>query len=228
MKKFIALILAALMMPTVVACNNTNNDDAKDSSDAISTDVPTTEATSDAPAEEPAKAPVDMFNATLDKFYETIAPAFGMTVEEVKAANYFAGGYAGSTEGTMVEGKAGRVPAEGEEALAALAVMGYMSEEAIQKIDDAAMFFHMNISTLTMTTVHVANSADVDTVAGALKDGIANNHFWSCGFPDKYIVIKVGDYVFSGYGKNDPINAVKTAITATYADAVVLFEDAVA
>ena len=219
MKKIIALILAALMLVFCVACGNTNNtNDTNDTND-------TTDTTS-APVAEPAKPADEVLNEALNKYYELLAVAFGASAQDVSGS--FSGGYFGEDPSAFVQEAAGRTPVDVEEAVASLQANGYVTEDVLAKIDDAALFGHaMNAASLTMTVLHVANSSDVDAVASAMRDSIGGNEVWMCGFPEKYIVIKIGDYVVSGYGKVDFVDPLKTAITETYADAVVSCDEVI-
>ena len=72
------------------------------------------------------------------------------------------------------------------------------------------------------------DSSIADTVASAMRENIGGAEEWMCGFPEKYIVIKVDDYVVSGYGKVDMIDNLKAAFTETYTNAVVVCDEVIA
>ena len=216
MKKIIAFMLAALMLVFSVACGNTN-DDVKD-----------TEVTTEAVVEEPAKAADEVFNAVLDTFYGKLEPLFEMDAADV--APYFVGGYFSDSEvPTFFQGTSGKMALDVEDAVNMLNSYCFINSDILAKIDDAAYFGHgQNIPTLTMSIVHVANVADVDAVASAMRENIGGAEEWMCGFPEKYIVIKVDDYVVSGYGKVDMIDNLKAAFTETYTNAVVVCDEVIA
>jgi hypothetical protein len=51
------------------------------------------------------------------------------------------------------------------------------------------------------------------------------NNQWMCGFPEKMIIVTVGDeYVVSAFGNGMVIDAFETAITTVYGDAAVVSE----
>lgn len=83
--------------------------------------------------------------------------------------------------------------------------------EAEQKnIDNAASVVHlMNANTFTGAVIHV-NGADAASVANAIKENVTNNQFM-CGFPDKLLVLTVGDYIIYAFGAEDMISNFKTA-----------------
>ena len=95
-------------------------------------------------------------------------------------------------------------------------------------IDDAASLMHMmNANTFTAGAFHVASSSDVDSVVSDLKDNIMNRQ-WMCGFPDKLVILTLGDYVVSCYGAEDLVDQFSGKVTETFADAAVVCDEAIA
>ncbi|MFQ6977985.1 MAG: hypothetical protein ACLRSD_14240 [Oscillibacter sp.] len=96
------------------------------------------------------------------------------------------------------------------------------------KLSDAASLTHMmNANTFTAGAFHVASSSDVDSVVSDLKDNIMNRQ-WMCGFPDKLVILTLGDYVVSCYGAEDLVDQFSGKITETFADAAVVCDEAIA
>ncbi len=217
MKKIIALILAVLMLVSMVACGNTNDDVTEN----------TTNDTTEAPVVEPAKEAVEVLNGAVGKFCEVLAPVFEMPAEDVKGA--FAGGYFSEDETTVKMGEAGKTPVDVEEAAATFKSVSLINDDAFAKLDDAAVFHHMmNMNSLAVSAMRVANAADVDTVANAMRESVGGNQVWICGTPERYLVVKVDNCVVSAYGLTDMVNAIKTALTETYDNAVVVCDEAFA
>ena len=95
-------------------------------------------------------------------------------------------------------------------------------------IDDAASLMHMmNANTFTAGAFHVASSSDVDSVVSDLKDNIMNRQ-WMCGFPDKLVILTLGDYVISCYGAEDLVDQFSEKVTEAFADAAVVCDEAIA
>ena len=95
-------------------------------------------------------------------------------------------------------------------------------------IDDAASLTHMmNANTFTAGAFHVASSSDVDSVVSDLKDNIMNRQ-WMCGFPDKLVILTLGDYVISCYGAEDLVDQFSEKVTEAFADAAVACDEAIA
>ena len=81
-------------------------------------------------------------------------------------------------------------------------------------------------TTLFRSAFHVAKSDDVTAVADSLKENIMKRQ-WMCGFPDKLVVITVGDYVVSFFGNEQLVNTFKTKLTAVYQSAEIAYEEAI-
>ena len=100
--------------------------------------------------------------------------------------------------------------------------------DAADKIDDAASLVHMmNANTFTCGVFHVTNAEDVSDVASAIKDNIANRQ-WMCGFPDKLVIVKVGDCVVSFFGHTELVDTFKTNLTAAYSSAETICDEPIA
>ena len=96
------------------------------------------------------------------------------------------------------------------------------------KLSDAASLTHMmNANTFTAGAFHAANSADVDTIVSDLKDNVMSRQ-WMCGFPDKLVIVTYGDYVVSCFGAEDLVDQFSEKVTAAFADAAVVCDEAIA
>lgn len=100
-----------------------------------------------------------------------------------------------------------------------------LPEASASMIDQAASLIHMmNANTFTCGAFHVSKSDNVSAVADALKENILARQ-WMCGFPDKLIVITVGDYVVSAFGNGEIIDTFKTKALAAYESAELVYEE---
>lgn len=94
-------------------------------------------------------------------------------------------------------------------------------------IDGAASLIHMmNANTFTCGAFHVSSSANVSAVADSLRENIQQRQ-WMCGFPDKLIVITVGDYVISAFGNEELIDTFKSKAMSAYGSAELVYEEPV-
>ncbi len=100
-----------------------------------------------------------------------------------------------------------------------------LPEASASMIDGAASLVHMmNANTFTGGAFHVSSPDNVSAVADALKDNIMQRQ-WMCGFPDKLIVITVGDYVISAFGNEELIDTFKARALAAYESAELVYEE---
>ena len=92
----------------------------------------------------------------------------------------------------------------------------------LDAVDGAASLIHMmNGNTFTCGAFHVKDASQMDNVAAAVKASIMNKQ-WMCGFPDKLVILTVGDYLVSVYGAEDLVDNFQNHLTAAYASAVVV------
>ena len=95
----------------------------------------------------------------------------------------------------------------------------------IEEADDAASLFHMmNGNTFTCGAFHVKDSGDVAALCASLRENILDRH-WMCGFPDKLVIVTVGDYVVSVYGYTDLVDTFTAKLAAAYPSAKTVSDD---
>ncbi len=130
-----------------------------------------------------------------------------------------------TNEDNMVENAPGSFSVEDGDALDYS--LSFPAADA-DKLSDAASLIHMmNANTFTAGAFHVASSSDVDTVVSDLKDNVMSRQ-WMCGFPDKLIILTLGDYIVSCYGAEDLVDQFSEKVTETFADAAVACDEAIA
>ena len=184
MKKLLAVLLAAMMLLSLVACGETNETEAPETS-APETDAPETEA----PAVELAyKSALELLQVVMNGYNA------GATEDTML---YVAGGNINNFETTSFDGPATFVALENEDYNANL---GYPAAD-VAKIDDAASMFNMmNTNVFNCYAVHFTNSDDVDAMVETLKANILARQ-WICGSPEKLVIVKVpGDYLIVVWG----------------------------
>ncbi len=103
-------------------------------------------------------------------------------------------------------------------------VAGFPAAE-IGNIDSAATLMHMmNQNTFTAGAYHVADGADIAALSKAIRNNIMER-MWMCGFPDKLIVVNVGDYIVSAFGKNQPIDNFAAHLVEAYPTAKIVVDE---
>ena len=92
-------------------------------------------------------------------------------------------------------------------------------EDSADLLKKAASLTHMmNLNTFTAGAFQLKDSKNADKFAKAMKESIENRR-WVCGFPDKFVIIKVNGYVVSAFGAEDLIDTFKSKTLKAYQDA---------
>ena len=95
-------------------------------------------------------------------------------------------------------------------------------------VDDAASLIHMmNANTFTGAAYRLKDGADVTAFANDFKANLDSRR-WMCGFPEKFVVIKTGNYVVTAFGNGEIVDLFKTKSTGTLENATVVLEAAIA
>ena len=94
-------------------------------------------------------------------------------------------------------------------------------------IDSAASLVHMmNLNTFTCGAFHVADANNVARLADDLRTTIQAKR-WMCGFPDKLVIVTVGQSVFSVYGNEELVNTFRDKLLASYSAATAVYDEAI-
>lgn len=94
-------------------------------------------------------------------------------------------------------------------------------------IDSAASLVHMmNLNTFTCGAFHVADTNNVARLADDLRTTIQAKR-WMCGFPDKLVIVTVGQSVFSVYGNEELVNTFRDKLLASYPTAAAVYDEAI-
>ncbi len=95
----------------------------------------------------------------------------------------------------------------------------------ISKIDSAASMIHMmNTNTFSAGAFHVTAGTDMDALCQSIKDNVLSRR-WMCGFPDKVIVAKVGDYIVCAYGLNETVDPFVAHLSEAYSFTTIAFDE---
>ena len=84
----------------------------------------------------------------------------------------------------------------------------------------------MNLNTFTCGAFHVADANNVARLADDLRTTIQAKH-WMCGFPDKLVIVTVGQSVFSVYGNEELVNTFRDKLLTSYSAAAAVYDEAI-
>ena len=94
-------------------------------------------------------------------------------------------------------------------------------------IDSAASLVHMmNMNTFTCGAFHVADANNVARLADDLRTTIQAKR-WMCGFPDKLLIVTVGQSVLSVYGNEELVNTFRDKLLTSYSAATAVYDEAI-
>lgn len=127
----------------------------------------------------------------------------------------------GGSEKHMKEDKPGKFDVSDAEALDF--ELGFPKAQA-SEIDDAASLMHMlNQNNFSCGVYHVKDSGNVEALAGKIKENILARQ-WLCGFPEKLVILTVGDYIVSVFGSGELTDTFIAKLSAEYSSAKQLFD----
>ena len=201
MKRIIAVLMVVMLTLSFAACNSYENEE-KENTDNTNTTVETV-------------APLDVLNtvwATYSTADEaTYFPAAGGDMLTEETTNW---------EGPAAFGTTG-------EAAEAIESMLHFPAASVSKIDAAASLMHaMNANTFTCGAFHVTNAAYVDALVTEIKATIDGTQ-WMCGFPEKVLIVTVGDTIVAAVGNTQIVDTFNTKLTTAYTSAVVAVNEAI-
>ena len=127
----------------------------------------------------------------------------------------------GGSEKHMEEDKPGKFDVSDAEALDF--ELGFPKAQA-SEIDDAASLMHMlNENNFSCGVYHVKDSGNAEALAGKIKENILARQ-WLCGFPEKLVILTVGDYIVSVFGAVELTDTFVAKLSAEYSSAKQLFD----
>ena len=213
MKKIVSLVLAGVMMLSLAACGNGKPDETNAPETTV---VPeTTIAPETTAPEAETQAPTASTGAVA--VLENIWNLYG---EDEKFA------VIGGNMESPVDGAPGNYDMAYAENLTWNLLI---PESEITNVAEAATMIHMmNANTFTSGVVRLAEGTDAEAFAQVMRDAIQNNQ-WMCGFPETLTIAVIdGEYVLIAFGVNDAMNPFMTHFAEAYAEAEVLFNEAIA
>ena len=131
---------------------------------------------------------------------------------------------AGGDSEHAVDGAPGSFDASNADSLGYL--LTFPADDA-SLIDSAASLVHMmNMNTFTCGAFHVADANNVARLADDLRTTIQAKR-WMCGFPDKLVIVTVGQSVLSVYGNEELVNTFRDKLLTSYSAATAVYDEAI-
>ncbi len=215
MKKLIAMLLALTLVVSLAACGG-NTAPENETTTTPTTETPETTNGTEAPettaGADETTAPSVAGNGALT-ILETV---WNATAEESKFMAM------GGSMAAPVNGAPGVVEITDTDMLTGTL---QVPADLLGSITEAASLMNgMMLNNFTSGAFRV--TGDVAAFAAALRNGIQSTQ-WMCGFPEQLVVYTVGEYVVYAFGLGDFVNGFNTAMTASYTDAVMVYNEAI-
>ena len=232
MKKIITALLLAGIVLSLVSCGRNKNKDTSTSSSSSQTTQGTTNSGNGGMTD--SMGAKSFLHSVYGTFLANMVPVYEAgSVDEVKG--YFAGP---ETE-TVTEkdpdtgedfsyevpkNEPGAIdPNDGEN----LESQTLFPASSADMLSGAAIFFNiMNQNNGTFAAFELKNESDMQMLADMMKSKLKNNQ-WICGFPEHYLIMRVGNIMVFSYGLESSLNAFKSAVAAEHAGAAVIYDEAV-
>ena len=184
---------------------------AEKPAEGTSAEPPTETPKPETPAEDKPAAAVDDALTILNAIWNTYSDE-----EKFPAA--------GGDSEHAVDGAPGSFDASNADSLSYL--LTFPADDA-SLIDSAASLVHMmNLNTFTCGAFHVADANNVTRLADDLRTTIQAKR-WMCGFPDKLVIVTVGQSVLSVYGNEELVNTFRDKLLASYPTATAVYDEAI-
>ena len=184
---------------------------AEKPAEETSAEPPTETPKAETPAEDKPAAAVDDALTILNVIWNTYSDE-----EKFPAA--------GGDSEHAVDGAPGSFDASNADSLSYLLTF---PADDVSLIDSAASLVHMmNLNTFTCGAFHVADANNVARLADDLRTTIQAKR-WMCGFPDKLVIVTVGQSVLSVYGNEELVNTFRDKLLASYPTAAAVYDEAI-
>ena len=184
---------------------------AEKPAEGTSAEPPTETPKPETPAEDKPAAAVDDALTILNAIWNTYSDE-----EKFPAA--------GGDSEHAVDGAPGSFDASNADNLSYL--LTFPADDA-SLIDSAASLVHMmNLNTFTCGAFHVTDANNVARLADDLRTTIQAKR-WMCGFPDKLVIVTVGQSVLSVYGNEELVNTFRDKLLASYPTAAAVYDEAI-
>ena len=104
----------------------------------------------------------------------------------------------------------------------------HITDELLKTVtNDAATLMHMmNTNTFSSAIFHLKDASTAESFAKEYEKAVQNTR-WMCGFPERVVVLSVGEYVAVAFGYEDLTSTFKTKCLAVDSSAKLLIDNAI-
>ena len=206
MKKFTVILLMILLTFYTAACESRGNNQVNNSDQNAANATPAAEQSDTGENQAVSGSPLDVLTNVWNSYDDNEKfPAMGGDM----------------TEAGSVENAPGKLSIDNKDELNR--VFGF-PPDSVGKIDAAASLINLfNTNTFTCAAYHLKDINDIDDVCSDIENNISGKP-WLCGFPEKLVIITVGDCIISIYGHSEPVDTFVYKINQVYTSAAMYCE----
>ena len=104
----------------------------------------------------------------------------------------------------------------------------HITDELLATVNnEAANLIHMmNTNTFSSAIFHLKDASTAESFAKEYEKAVQNTR-WMCGFPERVVVVSIGEYVIVAFGRDDLINKFKAKCLAVDSSAKLLIDNAI-
>ena len=217
MKKYTVLLMAALLVLTALTgCRSNVPQDTTGSIAPSTTTPPTTTLAPDTTAPSDTQGgDVNGENQSL----QTLQNIWDQYGEDERFSVY-----GGAVENAVNDAPGALDVSDAEE----MTNRYLLPQEQLTAIQEGASLVHMmNSNIFTAVAVKLSDGADQKALSEAWQASIQGNQ-WICGQPDRLLIVDTGDgHMIMAFGSTDAIKLFSDKLTAAYAEAQKLFDEAI-
>ena len=205
MKKLLAFLLAATLSIGCAACGMGRGDDTQN--------TPNTENTSQSEKDTTNNTENNTENNTQEQLQITDANEILTKVWETYGENEKFAAVGGHYDSYKDGGPAKYDITKVEDLEASFCI----PKESIAMVDDVATLQHgMNVNNFSAAAYHLVDSAKAQNLIDDVKNMTMNNQ-WLCGFPERLVIITVGEeYVVTAFGNGEIVDNFKDKLLGLY------------
>lgn len=220
MKKALVLILAGLIALSAAACGDTTDTESKNESSVVVNESSEAAVSETESKEESVEESKEESTAPEEKVTDPLKVLTDVW-EKYDEDNKFAVIGGDFSEENMTDNAPGKFHLVAEDLQNQL----LLPSTQFENIDSAASMCHMmNANTFTAAAYHLKDGVDAKALGSSILEAIQTNH-WMCGFPEKCVVISVGDCMVSAFGNGEIIDYFRDKVVEVYPSAEVLHDE---
>ena len=218
MKKFLTLLLALTMVLTLFAGCRMGGDEITGGTDATNPSTNTQPSTQPTQTTTEPSQPDELGGNASTSSAKLLSAIWETYAEEERFASY-----GGTVEHSVADAPGDLDMSNTEE----LTSKYLLPESTLANIESGASLVHlMNSNIFTAAAFGMKDGADIKAEGKALRDNLQKTQ-WICGQPDRLLIVQADGHLLMAFGAKDAMDTFRQRLSGVYADASILYDEAV-